>query len=229
MIWVRASVRRLWGDGGVIIAIDGPAGSGKGTLAQALGDRFGYAVLDTGLIYRAVGMKVLRDGANPSDVEAAVNAARHLRPDDVLDPNLRNEDAAAAASLISAFPSVRAELLEFQREFARHPPGNSAGAVLDGRDIGTNICPNAPVKFFITARPEVRADRRVQELRGWGHVVDADAVLADIKLRDERDIYRSVAPLRPADDAVILDTSNMTAEEVLTWALDYIKNRVRSG
>ena len=213
----------------MIIAIDGPAGAGKGTLARSLGDRFSYAVLDTGLIYRAVGMKVLRDGADPSDAQAAEAAARHLRPEDVLDPNLRDEAAAAAASVVSAFPGVRAELLAFQREFAHHPPDGAAGAVLDGRDIGTHICPDATVKFFVTARPEVRADRRVRVLRGRVQAVDADAILADIKLRDERDTQRSVAPLRPADDAVIVDTSDMTAEEVLTWALDYIKTRVRSG
>ena len=212
-----------------VIAIDGPAGAGKGTLARALGERLGFAVLDTGLIYRAVGMAVVRAGGDPSDPATAEAAARALDAADLADPALRDEAAANAASQVSAIPGVRAALLDFQRQFARHPPGGAKGAILDGRDIGTQVCPQAPVKFYVTASAEVRADRRVRELRDRGQSADAGAVLADIQARDARDSGRAVAPLKPAADAVILDTSAMDAEEVLTWALDYIKTRCHSG
>lgn len=213
----------------MIVAIDGPAGSGKGTLAKSLGQALGYAVLDTGLIYRAVGLKAVRAGADPADPQAAGAIARALTPQDLDDPELRSEAAARAASETSAIPVVREALVAFQRDFARHPPGGAAGAILDGRDIGTQICPDAEVKLFVDARPEVRAARRAAELRGRGQDADEARILRDMRERDTRDRTRAVAPLRPADDARVIDTSDMTAQEVLTWALDYIKTRSGSG
>jgi len=213
----------------VIVAIDGPAAAGKGTLAKALADRLGFALLDTGLLYRAVGMKVVAAGGDPADPAAAVPLARGLVAADLAAPGLRSEAAADAASKVAAIPEVRAALLDFQRNFARRPPGGAPGAVLDGRDIGTHVCPEAEVKLFVTASPEVRARRRVAELEGRGEAADPARVLADVRARDARDSGRAAAPLRPAEDARVIDTGTMTPEEVLTWALDYITNRTRSG
>ena len=213
----------------MIVAIDGPAAAGKGTLARAIAERLGFAMLDTGLIYRAVGMKVLAAGGDPADPLAAVPQAEALHATDLASPDLRGEAAAGAASKVAAIPEVRATLLQFQRDFARRPPGGAPGAVLDGRDIGTHVCPEAEVKLFVTASLDVRARRRVAELRGRGEAVDPERVLADMRARDSRDSERSAAPLRPASDAQVIDTGTMTAEEVVTWALDYITNRSRSG
>src|SRR5690606_37106954 len=152
----------------VVIAVDGPAGSGKGTLARRLAAHLGYAHLDTGLLYRAVGMSLLRAGRDPDDAGAAAAAARALSPDLLDDPALRADEAADAASRVAAIPGVRAALVAFQRAFAAAPPGGAAGAVLDGRDIGTVICPDADHKIFVDAAPEMRAKRRVKELRERG-------------------------------------------------------------
>ena len=213
----------------MIIAIDGPAAAGKGTLARRLAEHFGLARLDTGLLYRAVGLKTLRGGADPSDVEAAVRAAGSLSPSDIADEALRGEEAAAAASKVGAIAAVRAVMLDFQRSFARTPPGGAAGAVIDGRDIGTQVCPDADVKIFVSAGPEVRAERRLKELRARGVDAIHGRVLQDMKERDARDAKRDVAPLKPAEDAFVLDTGDMDADAVFAAALDFITSRNRSG
>jgi len=193
--------------GAFTVAIDGPAASGKGTIARAVARRFGLAHLDTGLLYRAVGTKVLA-GAD------AVAAAEALTRDDLESGELRSAEAGQAASRVAADPRVRRALLDFQRAFARR----AGGAVLDGRDIGTVICPEAEVKLFVTAADRVRAERRLAELRAAGHDLTLDDVLADLSARDARDAARSDAPLRPAEDAVILDTTAMTIEEAVARA-----------
>lgn len=209
----------------MILAVDGPAGAGKGTLARRLAAHFGLAYLDTGLLYRAVGHAVLKAGASPEDKNAAVHAAETLDPATFAEPSLRSEEAAAAASKVSAIPEVRAQLLAFQRQFARHPPGGAKGAVLDGRDIGTVVCPDADAKFFLTATPEVRAERRVKELRERGLEAIYARVLRDMGERDARDRARAVAPLEPAKDALVLDTSGLDAEAVFRTALEHLARR----
>ncbi len=181
------------------IAIDGPAASGKGTIARALAARFGFAHLDTGLLYRAVGAL----GGDP------VAAARNLTPEDLARPDLRTAEAGAAASRVAAIPAVRAALMEFQRRFARAEPG----AVLDGRDIGTVICPEAEVKLYVTADDRTRAARRAAELGA-----DPEKILADLRERDARDAARVAAPLRPATDAIFLDTTALSIEEAVARA-----------
>ncbi|MCR8826257.1 (d)CMP kinase [Pseudosulfitobacter koreensis] len=190
------------------IAIDGPAAAGKGTISKAVAAHFQMAHLDTGLLYRAVGAKVLQ-GAD------AVAAARSLVPSDLEDDTLRGQDVAQAASQVAVIGEVRAALLEFQRSFARR----AGGAVLDGRDIGTVICPGAEAKLFVTASAEVRAKRRYDELVQRGQTADLDEVTADVKARDARDMARSEAPLKPADDAVLIDTSNQTIDEAVAAAI----------
>lgn len=192
------------------VAIDGPAAAGKGTISRAVAERFGFAHLDTGLLYRAVGARVAA-GAEP---EAAALA---LSPEDLADHDLRTLAAGQAASRVAAIPEVRAALVQFQRRFARR----EGGAVLDGRDIGTVICPEAEVKLYVTASPEVRAHRRWLELGG-----DADVVLAEVRERDARDMNRADAPLRPAPDAVILDTSDMTIEAAVERAAALVAARL---
>ncbi len=206
----------------MIIAIDGPAAAGKGTLARRLAGHFGLAFLDTGLLYRTVGMNLVRKGGDTGDPAAAEAAAKSLKVEDLEAPDLRTDAAADAASRVSALPAVRAQLLSFQRDFARSPPGGAPGAVLDGRDIGTVVCPDADVKIFVTARIEVRADRRFKELREWGLDVIHGRVLADMKERDARDSERAVSPLVPARDAFQLDTSDLDADQVFAAALDFI-------
>lgn len=213
----------------MIIAIDGPAASGKGTLARRLAAHFGYAYLDTGLLYRAVGGAVLRAGHSLDDVAAASAAARALDPAMLDDPELRLDSASAAASKVAALPEVRAALLAYQRDFANHPPGGAAGAVLDGRDIGTVVCPAADVKLFVTASVEKRAERRFKELRERGVATIQEAVLQDMKERDARDSHRAVAPLRPADDALVLDTTELDADAAFHAALDHITSRLQAG
>lgn len=207
-----------------IIAIDGPAAAGKGTLARRLAAELGFDYLDTGLIYRAVGMKVARSGGDPADVALAETAARALAPADLQAGDLRIDAAALAASKVAAIPGVRAELLEFQRRFAAQPPGGR-GAVLDGRDIGTVVCPAAPVKLFVTASVEKRAERRLKELQDKGLAAIYDTVLADMRERDERDSNRSVAPLVPAEDAVLLDTSDLDADQAFAVALGIVNSK----
>ena len=195
----------------MIIAVDGPAAAGKGTIARALARHFGYHFLDTGSLYRMVGWAVLRAGGNPHDRAAAITAAAALDPAIYNDEDLRNEDVGSAASIVAVIPEVRAALLDFQRTFARKPPG----AVLDGRDIGTVVCPDADVKIFITASPEVRARRRQLELGAASY----DTVLAEIRARDDRDSRRATAPLVAAKDAVVLDTSEMGIEAAVKAAI----------
>ena len=206
----------------MIIAIDGPAAAGKGTLARRLADHFDLALLDTGLLYRAVGMNLVRAGADPDDAAKAAEAARNLKPEDLEAGDLRDDAAADAASQVSAVPDVRAALLDFQRSFAAEPPGGTRGAVLDGRDIGTVVCPDAESKLFVTASPEVRAERRYLELRERGLDAIHGRVLADMKERDARDSERTVSPLEPAKDAFLLDTSDLDADQVFAAALDFI-------
>ncbi len=206
----------------MIIAIDGPAAAGKGTLARRLADHFGLALLDTGLLYRAVGMNLVRAGADLGDAAKAAEAARALKPQDLEAGDLRADAAADAASRVSAVPDARAALLDFQRSFAANPPEDANGAVLDGRDIGTVVCPAAEVKLFVTASPEVRAQRRYLELRERGLDAIHGRVLADMKERDARDSQRTVSPLEPAKDAFLLDTSDLDADQVFDVALDFI-------
>jgi len=208
----------------VIIAIDGPAASGKGTLGKRLAAHYGYRHLDTGLIYRAVAKSLIDAGHALTDEARATAAAVALDAGQLGDPALKTDTVGQAASAISVFAGVRAALLDFQRDFASHPPG----AVLDGRDIGTVICPNADVKIFVMASPEVRARRRAQEIVARGEKVDEAAVLADIKSRDERDSNRAAAPLKPASDARLLDTSQLDIEGAVRAAIDIIE-AVRAG
>jgi cytidylate kinase len=198
------------------VAIDGPAAAGKGTVARALAAHFGFAHLDTGLLYRATGLRTL-DGTDP--VEAAKTLkAKDLEQDDLL----RTPDVAQAASRVAALPEVRAALVDFQRAFARR----SGGAVLDGRDIGTVICPDADVKLYVTASDDIRAQRRHNELVNKGHEVTLDEVAADLRSRDARDSARATAPLKPAADAVELDTSRMSIDEAVAAAIAETERRI---
>ena len=210
----------------MIIAIDGPSAAGKGTLARRLAAHFGFAQLDSGRLYRAVGLKLLRAGHDPSDETLALAAARALDPGELDDPALREEASAKAASVVAAMPSVRRALLDFQRAFARTPPEGKAGAVIDGRDIGTVVCPDAEVKLFVTASDEIRARRRSEELQGRGEVAIYARVLKDMRERDARDSQRSVAPLVAADDAIVLDTSDLDADAVFAAALELINRKL---
>jgi cytidylate kinase len=194
---------------GLVIAVDGPAASGKGTVAAGLGAHYGLPVLDTGLLYRAVGVTLLAAGGDLADAPAAAAVARGLAPAMLADPAFRTRGAGEAASRVAVHPQVREALLDLQRAFAARP----GGAVLDGRDIGTVIAPQAQAKLFVTAEPEVRAERRWRQLAAQGEPVGLDEVLADIRRRDARDAGRDAAPLRPAADAVLLDTSRMTIEQ----------------
>ncbi len=209
----------------MIVAVDGPAASGKGTLARRIAAHLGYAHLDTGKLYRAVGHAVLAAGRDPEDAAAATRAAKSLTPEDLADPALLGDAAAAAASRVAAIPGVRAALLRFQRDFAEHPPGGAPGAVLDGRDIGTVVCPGAEIKLFVTADLAVRAERRHKELIGRGEASIYARVLQDLKERDARDSNRAVAPLRAARDAKILDTSGLDPDAAFAAALAYIEER----
>tara|TARA_A100001037_G_scaffold256497_1_gene242663 strand:+ start:101 stop:733 length:633 start_codon:yes stop_codon:yes gene_type:complete len=206
----------------MIIAIDGPAGSGKGTLARKLANALGYAHLDTGKLYRAVGMSVVEAGENPANEEAALRAARSLEPQMVVNKDLLGDIAAASASKVAAIRSVRAILLAFQREFANAPPNRAKGAVLDGRDIGTVVCPDADIKLFVTASTEVRAKRRHKELLDRGEPSIYSRVLQDMKVRDKRDEGRAVAPLKPAHDALVIDTSELDADAVFETAMNIV-------
>lgn len=211
---------------GMVIAIDGPAASGKGTLARRLAAHYGLPHLDTGLLYRAVGCALIDEGLPLDDVEAATAAARGLSLTDFDDARLRSRDMGEAASIVAALPPVREALVELQRRFA----AREDGAVLDGRDIGTVICPNANVKIFVTASPETRAQRRALELARRGERVDYGAILADVKKRDARDSARAIAPLKAAPDAATLDTSDLDIEAVFRAAVAIVeKARERVG
>lgn len=203
----------------MIIAVDGPAASGKGTLGKKLAVHYGLRHLDTGLLYRAVAKAVLDGGHKPSDYAQAVAAAKALDPSRFDEIALKSQQVGEASSVVSAIPEVRAALLDFQRTFAATAPG----AVLDGRDIGTVICPDADVKIFVTASPEERARRRALEFRGRGESITEAEVLADILRRDERDRNRAAAPLIQAPDAHLLDTTTMGVEAVLKAAIELVE------
>jgi len=196
------------------VAIDGPAASGKGTIARAVAAHFGFAHLDTGLLYRAVGRRVLSG-------EEAVSAASSLVPEDLERDDLRGAEAAQAASRVAAIPEVRAALVDFQRAFA----ARAGGAVLDGRDIGTVICPNAQIKLYVTASPETRARRRHAELNQRGDTRTLADIAADLEQRDARDAARATAPMLAASDAVTLDTTEMTSQEAISAAISQVSER----
>jgi len=196
------------------VAVDGPAAAGKGTISRAVAAHFGFAHLDTGLLYRAVGARMLAG-------EKPIAAAEALLPEDLERPELRTAEVAQAASKVAVIAEVRAALVDFQRAFARR----AGGAVLDGRDIGTVICPRAQAKLFVTASAEVRASRRLKELLAAGHPTTLAEVLEDVKARDARDMNRSEAPLKPAQDAVQIDTSALSIEEAVEMAIAAIEAR----
>lgn len=202
----------------MIVAIDGPAASGKGTLGKMIAAHYGLAHLDTGKLYRAVARDMLGSGADPADVAAALAATRVLDLTTLSDPSLMQGRLGEAASIVASHPEVRRVLLGYQRRFA----GQQPGAVLDGRDIGTVVCPDADVKLFVTATPEVRARRRYLELNAAGNAVAEADVLADIRRRDERDRNRAVAPLVQAEDAVLLDTTNLDIDAAFKAAIALI-------
>jgi cytidylate kinase len=205
--------------GPLVVTIDGPAASGKSTLAQRLAQALGLPFLDTGLLYRAVGRRLLEAGGDPRDVAAALAAAEALTANEVVTARLRGQEIGQAASMVAAYPAVRAALLPFQRRFA----GMDAGAVLAGRDTGTVVCPEAGAKLFVTATAEERARRRYEELRRRGAEPIYAAVLAELRERDRRDSERAVAPLRAAQDALVLDTTSLEPDAVLEMALRHIE------
>jgi len=202
-----------------VIAIDGPAASGKGTLAHRLAEHYGLPHLDTGLLYRAVACSLIDEGLPLDDVTAAEAAARGLSLTEFDPERLRSREMGEASSVVAAIPAVRAALIDMQRSFAARPEG----AVLDGRDIGTVICPNATVKIFVTASPETRAQRRALELASRGEDVDYAAILEDVRARDARDSERALAPLKAAEDAVMLDTSALDRDEAFAAALAIVE------
>ncbi|HEX4077866.1 MAG TPA: (d)CMP kinase [Rhizomicrobium sp.] len=207
----------------IVVAVDGTAASGKGTLASRLAGHFGFAHLDSGSLYRLTAVSLLREGQRANDEAAAARAASAVDPANSEKFDLGGDDIAQAASIVAAFPRVRAELLGYQRRFAAEPPAGATGAVIDGRDIGTVVCPSADVKLFVDARPQTRAHRRWLELRASGADVSEEAVLADICARDARDRSRAVAPLRPAVDAILLDTSEFDIDAAFAAALALVK------
>jgi CMP/dCMP kinase len=213
----------------MIIAIDGTTASGKGTIAKRLAAHYGFAHLDTGLLYRAVGMGVIRAGKDPADPLFGPLIATNLSPEHAMtlgdDPALRSLTASAAASKVAAIPAVRAALLKFQQDFCAKPPEGKAGAVLDGRDIGTVIAPDANIKIFVNASLQERARRRFKELLARGENVTETAVLADLQERDKRDAERTVAPTKPAPDAIALDTTTLGIEESVAAALAIVRQK----
>ncbi|MDA1098950.1 MAG: (d)CMP kinase [Proteobacteria bacterium] len=206
----------------LIIAVDGPVAAGKGTLGRRLAAHFGLAYLDTGALYRAVALRLLRDGQALDDIPAMVAQAQAVSLGDLDDPALRGEQVGEAASMISPQPALRAALLQYQRNFAARPPEDAAGAVLDGRDIGTVVCPEAAVKLFVTASMEARARRRHAELLSRGEDISLATVQADLAKRDARDTERSASPLAPAADAHLLDTTKMDIEAAVQAALKIV-------
>ncbi len=210
----------------MIVAIDGPAAAGKGTLARRLAAHLDFAFLDTGLLYRATAMHLAEAGRRASDVAAAEAAAKQVGAGDLADPRLRGEAVGQLASAVAAIPAVRSALLQFQRDFAAAPPEGKPGAVLDGRDIGTVVCPGAQAKIFVTASQAERARRRVKELRERGVEAIYGAVLQDMQDRDARDSRRRTAPLRPAGDAFVLDTTDLDADSAFAAARDYVASKL---
>ena len=213
-----------------IIAIDGPNGSGKGTLARRLGEALKFPVLDTGLLYRAVGWIVRQQGGDIHNEHTALHAAdsmHELMGLEFLDnKDLRSIESGEAASIVSVFPSVRQSLFNLQRNFALHPPNNARGSILDGRDIGTVICPDATIKLFVTASAEIRAERRARDQYGDDWQRNFDDVLQQTIIRDKRDSERATAPLKPAEDAIILDTTALPPDQVLQKALGLVKAKL---
>jgi cytidylate kinase len=219
----------------VVIAIDGTSACGKGTLARLLAAHYGFAHLDSGALYRLVALGVLDAGGDPSQVEDAVRAARSIDPKRIHDPRLRSAAVGDAASVVAAIPEVRFAILQFQRDFGEHPPGGAAGAVIDGRDIGTVIAPDATAKLFIDARPRIRALRRWLELKQQQaanpslKLPDLDRIESDLLARDQRDRSRVTAPLRQAEDAILLDTSDLDIEAAFAKALALINDKVETA
>ncbi|MCE9650063.1 MAG: (d)CMP kinase [Parvibaculum sp.] len=205
-----------------VVAIDGPAASGKGTLARKLAAHYGFAYLDTGSLYRAVGVGAIAMGKSPADEAAALEAALSLDVSRIDEKAIRTREAGEAASLVAVMPAVRAAILRFQRDFATKPPGGKPGSVLDGRDIGTVVCPDADVKIFVTASPEIRAHRRWLELKGSGSTVSETQVLEDTRERDRRDSERAASPMKPAHDAHLLDTTDLSIEAAFGEAVRII-------
>lgn len=215
------------------IAIDGPAASGKGTIARLLAERLGFAYLDTGTLYRAVALATRLSGHARDDAAAAAHIAETLEPTALAalvgDPALRSGETGQGASIVAAMPPVRAALLQFQRDFAARPPEWAAGTILDGRDIGTVVLPHAAAKLFITASPEIRAERRWKELRANGATITYPAVLEELRQRDARDSGRAVAPMKPATDAVIVETSALSIDQAVEQALAAIAEAIGRG
>ena len=209
----------------IVIAVDGPAASGKGTLAQRLAAHFGYAYLDTGLLYRAVAWRVLRAGGVPADEDAAADAATRITEADLDEAGLREDHIANAAGIVAVNARVRGALHALQRGFADHPPGAADGVVIDGRDIGTVICPDADYKIFVDAAVDERAERRLKELQARGVESIYSRVLRDMEERDARDRNRAVAPLVPADDAFVLDTTGLVADSAFDLAVAFITSQ----
>lgn len=219
----------------MIITIDGPAAAGKGTLSSKLAEKYSLAYFDTGMVYRAVGLQLLKNNVDLSDVATAEKRAEELTFPKMMelskDKDFRSAEGGHAASVVSSYPGVRARLLDMQKNFAKNPvfaDGTPAkGAIYDGRDTGTVICPQADVKLFVTASSEVRAKRRYDEFIAKGMSADYNQVLADVKARDERDANRKDAPMKPADDAVILDTSEMSIKEVFDKAVEIVEAKIK--
>lgn len=209
----------------MIIAIDGPLASGKGTLARALAAHFKLKHLDTGSLYRAVALNVINSGESPTNQDAAINAAQNLDMSNIKDQDLRTAEVGAGASVVAAMPLVRKALFDFQRNFAANPEG----AVLDGRDIGTVICPDADFKLFVTARPEIRAQRRLKELHEKGENISLEELTAQIIERDFRDANRADAPLKPTENSIMLDTSELSIEEVIANAIAIIDAQIQEN
>lgn len=209
-----------------IIALDGPAASGKGTLARKLAEHYNLALLDTGILYRAVGWNVINSNGNPERESDALKAIEKLPDTDMKNPALRSESTGAAASKVAAIPAVRKALRDFQRQFAYNPPEDKAGTILDGRDIGTVICPETPYKLFITADVKTRAKRRfLEEFGENGTAQEFNNILEDLAARDERDTNRSMSPLKKAEDALLIDTTNSSIEAVFGEAVSFISNK----
>ncbi|MBL4801850.1 MAG: (d)CMP kinase [Emcibacter sp.] len=213
-----------------VIAIDGPAASGKGTLARRLARHFDFAYLDTGALYRAVGLQVMRTGGDTENQQDAVKAAQQLADLDLTDPELKSESTGGLASKVATIQAVRDILLKFQQNFAQNPPGDKGGAILDGRDIGTIICPDADVKIFITASVETRAKRRfIEEFGPAGNDEDYTAILNELTTRDKRDMNRASSPLKAAENAHLLDTTNSDIETVFEQALQLISDKITTA
>ena len=208
----------------MIIAVDGPLASGKGTIARALAERFGLPHLDTGSLYRATGLAVIEAGLDPSDAEGCAALARKLDIAAIDEDRIRTAEAGAMASKVAAIPQVREALFELQRDFATRP----GGAILDGRDIGTVICPDADVKLFVTADAETRARRRWEELRAKGETLSFETMLEQTRERDRRDADRPDAPMKPAQDATLLDTSSLSIDAAVATAIRIVENRQKA-